>query len=140
MKFNKLEIPKLLLVEDNPVDVDLVQESFEEAKIIVDLDICHNGIEALEYLESTIPDIILLDLNMPKMDGREFLERIKLDEKLKSIPVVILTTSEAHEDILKSYELQASAYLSKPVRYDNFVEMMKRFDKFYLTIVRFPER
>lgn len=131
--------PKVLLIEDNVVDVDLTRECFEQAKIIVDLDVVNNGLEGLTYLGShESPDIILLDLNMPKMDGREFLEEIKSDDRYKHIPVVVLTTSEAHEDIIKSYHLQASSYLSKPVKFNKFVEMMKSFDQFYLSFVKLP--
>lgn len=142
----KLNPLKLLLIEDNPADVDITKEGLEESKIILELDVVTDGVEALNYLqkkgkynEVETPDIILLDLNMPKMDGRELLNIIKNDDNLKSIPVIILTTSEAQKDIEISYNLHANAYLTKPVDFDEFTKMIKSFESFWLTFVKLPK-
>ena len=137
---------EILLIEDNPADADLVQEIFEECKIRNALYIVSNGIEALEFLQKDgkygslhHPDVILLDLNLPLMDGRELLQRIKTDPDLKHIPVVVLTTSNAERDILQSYSLHANCFITKPLDLDQFVEVVRSIEHFWLTIVKLPE-
>ena len=136
---------EILLVEDDPGDVELTQESLEESKIRVKLNVVNDGVQALEYLRkqngyanATRPDLILLDLNMPRKDGREVLAELKIDENLKMIPVVVLTTSEADEDILKSYGLGANCYITKPVGLEQFSSVIQTFENFWFTIVRLP--
>ncbi len=140
---NSIEI---LLVEDSPGDQRLTREALKEGKINNNLYIVEDGEEALAFLRkegpfSTVPrpDLILLDLNLPKMNGQEVLEIIKQDEKLKRIPVVILTTSQADEDILKAYNLNANCYITKPVDFDQFSHVVKKIQEFWFTIVRLPE-
>ncbi|HPF17343.1 MAG TPA: response regulator [Thermotogota bacterium] len=140
---NSIEI---LLVEDSPGDQRLTREALKEEKINNNLYIVEDGEEALAFLRkegtfSTVPrpDLILLDLNLPKMNGQEVLEIIKQDEKLKRIPVVILTTSQADEDILKAYNLNANCYITKPVDFDQFSHVVKKIQEFWFTIVRLPE-
>jgi CheY-like chemotaxis protein len=135
----------VLLVEDNPGDVRLTIEALEENKFHVDLDVVKDGIEALEFLrqqgqyaEARRPDLILLDLNLPRKDGREVLAEIKSDPDLQRIPVVILTTSQAEEDILKTYNLHANCYVTKPVDLDQFIKVVKSIEEFWFTIVRLP--
>jgi len=135
----------ILLVEDNPADVRLTLEAFKEGKVNNNLHTVKNGEEAMDFLhqrdpfkDAPVPDLILLDLNLPKMDGREVLEEIKKDEKLRPIPVIILTTSEAEEDILRSYNLHANCYITKPVDLNDFVKVAKSIENFWLTIVRLP--
>lgn len=137
---------EVLLVEDNPGDVRLTQEVFQEANIEIKLWVVHDGVEAMEFLrregshaKARRPDLILLDLNLPKMDGREVLALIKADDKLKSIPTVILTTFEAEADIVKSYYLQANCYLNKPVELDTFEILVKSINDFWLTRARLPK-
>ena len=134
---------EVLLVEDSPGDVRLTQEVFREAEGSIHLHVATDGLEAMAFLKREgvhagvpRPDIILLDLNLPRMDGREVLARIKEDESLKTIPTVILTTSEAEADITRSYELQANCYLSKPVQLDAFESLVKSINEFWLTKVR----
>ena len=136
---------EVLLVEDNPGDVRLTQEAFKEAKVLNHLSVVGDGVQALAFLrregdhtEAPRPDLILLDLNLPKKDGREVLEEIKADERLRRIPVVILTTSSAQQDILKSYDLHANSYITKPVDLDQFVTVVKSIEDFWLTIVKLP--
>lgn len=136
---------EILLVEDNPADVRLTKEIFKEAKISNNLNVVENGLEALDYLRksskyksSTRPDIIVLDLNMPKMDGREFLAKVKFDENFKRIPVIVLTTSESEEDILKTYDLLANCYITKPVDLDEFIKVVRFIEEFWLNIVKLP--
>ena len=139
----KMEIIEILLVEDNPGDVRLIQEALKENKIVNNLHIADDGIQALEFLNSTenpVPDLILLDLNLPRMDGREVLEEIKSDIKLKIIPVVILTTSSSDEDILKTYNLHANCYITKPVDLDKFIQIVKKIGKFWFSIVKLPPK
>ncbi|MFZ0087178.1 MAG: response regulator [Candidatus Acidiferrales bacterium] len=138
---------EVLLVEDSPGDVRLTQEAFREANQSIRLHVASDGVEAMAYLrrggiyaDAPRPDIILLDLNLPKMDGREVLAHIKDDEDLKTIPIVILTTSEAEVDIVKSYQLQANCYLSKPVQLDEFESLVKSINSFWLTAVSLPGR
>ena len=136
---------EILLVEDNEGDIGLVEEVFEDAKIRNVLHVAEDGEEAMLFLNkespykyAPTPDIILLDLNLPKKDGREVLEEIKTDENLKRIPVVILTTSKAEEDIIKSYELHANSYITKPVDFDQFITVIKSIEDFWLEVVRLP--
>ena len=138
---------EVLLVEDSPGDVRLTQEAFREANIAIHLHIASDGVEALTFLKkqgghahAPRPDLILLDLNLPRMDGREVLAHIKEDENLKTIPTVILTTSEAEADIVKSYELQANCYLSKPVQLDAFESLVKSINDFWLTKAKLPRQ
>jgi len=137
----------VLLVEDSAGDVRLTQEAFREATRSVHLHAVSDGVEAITFLkqegvhaDAPRPDLILLDLNIPKMDGREVLTQIKTDESLKTIPTIILTTSEAPADIEKSYELQANCYLSKPVQLEEFVSVVKSINDFWLTKVKLPQR
>ena len=136
---------EILLVEDNPGDVRLTKEALKEGKVYSNLHWAKDGVEALEFLrkqskfaDSPRPDIILLDLNLPKKDGREVLAEIKNDDDLKSIPVVILTTSKAEEDVLRSYELHANCYVTKPVDLEKFIVVVQSIDKFWLTVVTLP--
>jgi CheY-like chemotaxis protein len=135
----------ILLVEDNPGDVRLTIEALKEGRVNNRLSVVSNGFEALEYLRHvgryasvTRPDLILLDLNLPKKNGREVLAEIKSDPALRRIPVVVLTTSEAEQDILRSYELNANCYISKPVDLDQFLRVVKSINDFWLTVVRLP--
>jgi len=135
----------ILLVEDNPADVRLTEEALNEAKLLNSLNVVEDGEAALDYLYqrgrySTAgrPDLVLLDLNLPKKDGREVLEIIKSDDKLKAIPVVVLTTSSSEADILRSYKLQANCYVTKPVDFVRFAEIIKSISNFWLTAVVLP--
>lgn len=146
METEKMVKPiNILLVEDNPADVRLTEEAFKEGGILNKLYVAKDGEEALSMLASNgsnsripRPDLILLDLNLPRKDGREVLEQIKDDERLKRIPVVILTTSNAQQDILKAYDLHANCYITKPVDLDQFFTVIKSIEDFWLTIVRLP--
>lgn len=136
---------EILLVEDNPADVRLTMEALKESKIRNQLNVAENGVEALAYLrqegefaDKATPDIILLDLNLPKKDGREVLQEIKSDERLRRIPVVILTTSQAEQDILRAYDLHANCYIQKPVDLDQFLRVIRSIEDFWLTIVKLP--
>ena len=136
---------EILLVEDNPGDVRLTKEALKEGKVYSNLHWAKDGVEALEFLrhqgkfaDVPRPDIILLDLNLPKKDGREVLSEIKNDDDLKRIPVVILTTSKAEEDVLRSYQLHANCYVTKPVDLDKFINVVQSIDKFWLTVVTLP--
>jgi chemotaxis family two-component system response regulator Rcp1 len=135
----------ILLVEDSPGDVRLTQEAFRDANSLIELHIASDGVEAMTflrrkgaYIRAPRPDLILLDLNLPKMDGREVLAQIKEDLGLRTIPTLILTTSDAEADILKSYQLQANCYLNKPVRFDAFETLVKSINDFWLTKVKLP--
>ena len=139
--------PQVLQVEDSPGDVRLTQEAFHDANMSIKLHVASDGVEAMAFLrkegahvDAPRPDLILLDLNLPKMDGREVLAHIKRDESLKTIPIVILTTSEAEADIVKSYQLQANCYLSKPVQLDAFQSLVKSINDFWLTKVKLPRQ
>ena len=136
---------EILLIEDNPGDVRLTIEAFKDAKVRNNLTIAADGVEALEilkkagrYANAPKPDLILLDLNLPLKDGREVLADIKADEALKRIPVVVLTTSHADEDILKSYNLSANCYITKPVDLDQFLKVVKSIESFWLEVVILP--
>jgi chemotaxis family two-component system response regulator Rcp1 len=138
---------EVLLVEDSPGDVRLTQEAFRDANSLVNLHVAADGVEAMAFLRregahvhAPRPDLILLDLNLPKMDGRQVLANIKDDESLKTIPTVILTTSDAEADIVKSYQLQANCYLSKPVQLDEFETLVKSINDFWLTKVKLPQQ
>ncbi|MBW1603727.1 response regulator [Streptomyces sp. JJ66] len=136
---------EVLLVEDDPGDELMTREAFEDNKIGNILHVVRDGEEALDFLyrrgpyaDAPRPDLILLDLNLPKYDGRQVLERIKADEDLGHIPVVVLTTSSAEEDILRSYRLHASAYVTKPVDLEQFIAAIRKIDEFFVTVVRLP--
>jgi two-component system, chemotaxis family, response regulator Rcp1 len=138
---------EVLLVEDSPGDVRLTQEAFHDANKSIRLNLAFDGVEAREYLRregihanAVRPDLILLDLNLPKMDGREVLTLIKADKRLKAIPTLILTTSDAEIDIENSYELQVNCYLRKPAQWDEFASLMKNIIDFWLTKVKLPGR
>ncbi len=137
----------ILLVEDNPGDVRLTKEALKDGKVKNDLKVVRDGEEAMkflsrkgEYKNEKLPDLILLDLNLPKKDGREVLTEIKTDNELKHIPVVILTTSKAEEDILKTYNHHANCYITKPVDFDRFFEVIKTIENFWFQIVKLPPR
>jgi chemotaxis family two-component system response regulator Rcp1 len=136
---------EILLVEDNPGDERLTREALKEGKVYHNLHWAKDGVEAMEFLQqkgkykdAPRPDIILLDLNLPKKDGREVLQDIKSDEKLKRIPVVVLTTSKAEEDVLRTYNLHANCYVTKPVDLEKFIVVVKSIDIFWLTVVTLP--
>ncbi|GII64432.1 two-component system response regulator [Sphaerisporangium krabiense] len=135
----------VLLVEDDPGDVLLTREAFEHNKVQNKLHVVSDGEQAMaflrregQYADVPRPDLILLDLNLPRKDGREVLEDIKADAELRSIPVVVLTTSEAEEDILRSYRLHANAYVAKPVDFDQFIRVVRQIDDFFVTVVKLP--
>ena len=136
---------EILLVEDNPGDVRLTREAFQDAKIRNNIHVAVNGIEAMDYLhragayaDAARPDVILLDLNLPLKDGREVLAEIKQDPSLQRIPVVILSTSQAEQDILKSYALHANCYITKPVDLEQFITIVKSIEDFWFTVVKLP--
>ncbi len=142
---NQIRPVEILLVEDNPGDVRLTVEALKESKLLNTLHTVEDGIESLAFLrhqgkfkKKPRPDLILLDLNLPKKDGREVLEEIKKDKDLKSIPVVILTTSRADEDIIKTYNLYANCYVNKPVDMDQFIKVVKSIGDFWFSIVKLP--
>lgn len=141
----KSRLIEILLVEDNPGDADLVVEVLEDSRVRNELSIVEDGEEAMDFLykngkfsDSPRPDLILLDLNLPKMDGREVLEKIKSDSEFRRIPIVVLTTSKAEEDILRSYDLHANAYIAKPVDINQFINVIRIFEDFWLDIVKLP--
>ncbi len=136
---------EVLLVEDDPGDVVLVREAFEDHKLRNRLHHVADGEEALRFLRgegdhagAPRPDLVLLDLNLPRKDGREVLREVKGDDHLRSIPVVVLTTSEAEEDVLRSYDLHANAYVSKPVDFERFIDVVRQIDDFFVSVVRLP--
>ena len=140
-----LHVIDVLLVEDDQGDVLMTREAFAHHKIRNELHVVTDGEQALQFLRregeyenAPRPGLILLDLNLPRRDGREVLAEVKADPELCSIPVVVLTTSEAEEDILRSYSLHANAYVSKPVDFDRFVEVIRRIDDFFVTVVKLP--
>ena len=143
----QVKVIDVLLVEDDPGDVLMTQEAFTDYKIGNNLHVVNNGVDALaflrkegDYAEAPTPDLILLDLNLPRMDGREVLAAVKEDDALRRIPVVVLTTSEAEEDVLRSYSLHANAYVTKPVDFERFIDVVRRIDEFFVTVVRLPGR
>ncbi len=144
---NELRIIDILLVEDNPGDIRLTQEVLKEGKIKNNLNVATDGEEALLYLkkigkykDAVSPDLILLDLNLPKKDGREVLAAIKSDPVLETIPVIILTTSDAQKDITDMYAGRANAYITKPVDFSQFIDVIRAIEEFWLTIVKLPKR
>ena len=146
MKSDKLRrAVEILLVEDNPADVRLTVEAFKEGTVRHKLSIARDGVEALDVLfrrgvhtQAVRPDIILLDLNLPRKDGREVLQAIKADQTLRRIPVVVLTTSSAEEDILRSYDLHVNCYITKPVDMERFIEVVRAIENFWFNIVQLP--
>jgi CheY-like chemotaxis protein len=135
----------VLLVEDDPGDTLMIREAFEDNKVRNRLTCVTDGVQALEFLHregshagAARPDLILLDLNLPRKDGREVLAEIKADDDLRTIPVVILTTSQAEEDVLRSYKLHANAYVTKPVDFERFIEVVRQIDNFFVTVVKLP--
>jgi CheY-like chemotaxis protein len=138
---------EILLAEDNPGDVRLTEKALEQGKIVNNLHVTEDGVEAMEFLRregeyagEPQPDLVLLDLNMPRKDGREVLEEMREDPELRRIPVVVLTSSEAEEDVVKSYELSANAYLTKPVDFQGFVDIIERIEEFWFSVVKMPPR
>ena len=138
---------EVLLVEDDPGDVMMTREAFQDHKLHNELHVVSDGAEAMaflrqegEYAGRPRPDLVLLDLNLPRMDGRQVLEAIKSDPELASIPVVVLTTSENEDDVLRSYSLHANAYVTKPVDFQRFIEVVRQIDDFFVTVVRLPRR
>jgi len=138
---------EILLVEDNPGDVRLTQEALRDAKVQNRVSIVQDGVEALEFLhrhgvyaDAPRPDVILLDLNLPRKDGREVLAEVKADPNLRRIPVVVLTTSEADEDILRAYNLNANCYITKPVDFEQFFKVIHSIEDFWLSIVKLPPK
>ena len=136
---------EVLLVEDDEGDVLMTREALEEGKVLNRLNVVGDGVEAVSYLrrdgdysDAVRPDLVLLDLNLPKRDGRQVLEEIKDDPDLRRIPIVVLTTSEAEEDVLRSYDLHANAYVTKPVDFERFVEVIRQIDEFFISVVRLP--
>jgi two-component system response regulator len=144
---NGKKVVDILLVEDDQGDIELTREGFAAGKLLVNLHTVDDGIKALRFLrnegpyaDAVRPDIILLDLNLPRMDGREALKEIKGDARLRSIPVVVLTTSEADTDIIKCYDLGASCYISKPVGFDDFLKVVHSLEEFWFTVVKMPPK
>lgn len=136
---------EILLVEDNPADVDLTRETMELCKIVNNLNVVHDGVEALQFLrrqapytDAPRPDLVLLDLNLPRKDGREVLREVKSDPQLKTIPVVVLTSSEAERDIVKTYSLGANCYITKPVDLDQFSRVVEAIENFWFMVVKLP--
>jgi two-component system response regulator len=136
---------EVLLVEDDPGDVLMTKEALADSKVLNNLHHVANGEDALKFLfkqdgyaDVPTPDLVLLDLNLPRVDGREVLAKVKADDRLRRIPIVILTTSEAEEDVLKSYDLHANAYITKPVDFDSFVQVVRQVDDFFISVVRLP--
>jgi CheY-like chemotaxis protein len=137
----------LLLVEDDPGDVTMTREALSEAKVLHDLHVVDNGEAAISFLrqeppyaDAPRPDLIFLDLNLPRMDGREVLSIVKSDESLRRIPLVVLTTSDSQDDIARSYDLHANAYVTKPVGLESFLTAVQQIDHFFLTVASLPER
>ncbi len=138
---------EILLVEDDPGDVLMTREALEIHKVCNNLHVVSDGVDAMAFLrkegahrDAPTPDLVLLDLNLPRKDGREVLAEVKQDDVLRSIPVVVLTTSAADEDILSSYQLYANAYVTKPVDFDQFVQVVRQIDDFFITVVKLPPR
>ena len=138
---------EILLVEDDPGDVMMTREAFQDYKLHNELHVVSDGAEAMaflrqegEYAGRPRPDLVLLDLNLPRMDGRQVLEAIKSDPELASIPVVVLTTSENEDDVLRSYSLHANAYVTKPVDFERFIAVVRQIDEFFVSVVKLPTR
>jgi len=138
---------EILLVEDSPSDTELTKEALKRGKIINNLNCVEDGVEAIDYLrqrgrfvQAIRPDLIMLDLNLPKKDGREVLKEIKGDQSLRMIPIIVLTTSRSDKDIFQSYELNANCYITKPVDFKQFIDVVKTIEKFWLTVVTLPPK
>lgn len=138
-------VVNILLVEDNPADARLIEEVFKDTNVNNRIHVAKDGVEAMDFLnkenkysDAPKPDIILLDLNLPRKDGREVLREVKSDEDLKSIPIVILTTSSAKEDVIKTYRNHANCYITKPVDFDQFLKVINAIEDFWLKVVRLP--
>jgi chemotaxis family two-component system response regulator Rcp1 len=138
---------EILLVDDNPADVALTQEAFQEGKLVNNLSVVNDGVDAMDFLRKRgqyasvpTPDIILLDLNMPRKDGREVLAEIKADDVLKYIPVVIMTVSKDDKDIFESYRLHANCYIKKPVKFSEFIEIVRTLENFWFSVVTLPTK
>jgi len=136
---------EILLIEDSLADVRLTQEAFKDAKVLNNMNVVTDGVEAMRYLRregehqgAARPDLILLDLNLPRKDGREVLAEIKADPNLKRIPIVVLTTSRAEEDVLRAYNLHANCYITKPVDFTQFISVVRSIEGFWLTVVKLP--
>jgi CheY-like chemotaxis protein len=145
MKKEQGKTIEILLVEDNPGDVELVREALGEGKISNTLHVASDGVQAMEFLKqqgshagASCPDLVLLDLNLPRKNGREVLEEIKSDPRLRLVPVVVLTSSKAEEDILRSYDLHANCYVTKPVDLEQFLHVVRSIEDFWLTVVKLP--
>jgi len=146
-RLERLHPVDILLVEDNPADVRLTLEALKESRLLTNLHVVGDGVEALaflrregEYEHAPRPDLVLLDLNLPRKDGREVLAEVKTDPDLKRIPVAVLTTSQAEEDVVRSYDLHANCYVTKPVDLDQFLHVVRTINEFWLTIVKLPPR
>jgi chemotaxis family two-component system response regulator Rcp1 len=146
MEKSNAEMVEILLVEDDQDDIFLTKKAFEQQKVTNNLHIVKDGVDAMEFLrqegeyaDASRPDIVLLDLNLQKMDGDEVLEEMQADESLKTIPVVVLTSSDAEEDIVQSYELNANAYMTKPVDFEGFLDIVDSIDHFWVSFVKLPE-
>jgi CheY-like chemotaxis protein len=144
---NSTRLIEILMVEDNPGDVRLTREAMKEGKIGNRLSVVSDGVEALEFLrrqgrfaDAPRPDLILLDLNLPRKDGREVLAEIKFDTALRTIPVVVLTTSHADEDVVRAYNLHANCYITKPVDFNQFMKVVQQIDDFWVNLVTLPKR
>ncbi len=147
MKTNEGRPIEILLVEDSPSDTELTLEALKDFKVRNNVNVVEDGVQAMQYLrcqgpyaDVTRPDLIMLDLNLPRKDGREVLAEIKKDEKLKMIPVVVLTTSRAEQDVLRAYQLNANCYITKPVDFQQFVHVVQSVENFWLTIVTLPPK
>jgi two-component system response regulator len=144
---DEVHVIDVLLVEDDPGDVLLIKEAFADNKVRNRLHVVSDGVDALAFLrregehaDAPQPDLVLLDLNLPRKDGREVLAEVKRDDALRHIPVVVLTTSKAEEDVLKSYKLHANAYVTKPVDFERFIDVVRQIDEFFVTVVKLPPR
>ena len=138
---------RILLVEDSPGDVRLTREAMRQAKVHNELHVARDGEDAMaflrregEFADAPRPGLVLLDLNLPRKDGREVLAEVKADEELRTIPIVVLTTSSAEEDVLRSYNLHANAYVTKPVDFDRFIGVVRQIDQFFVSVVKLPTR
>lgn len=147
MTISRSSMVEILMVEDNPADVRLTREAFKDAKVLNNIHVTYDGEEAMSFLrregkyaDAPCPDIILLDLNLPKKDGREVLAEIKKDPDLKRIPVVVLTTSDDEKDIFRAYDLHVNAYVKKPVDLDQFMRIVEVIENFWLSVVKLPPR
>ena len=137
---------EILLIEDNPADVDLTRESLQDARIVNNLHVAKDGVEAMNFLnreppyeEAPLPDLVLLDLNLPRKDGRDVLQECKSDDELKKIPIVVLTSSQAETDVVQAYDMHANSYVVKPVNLDEFVDIMEQIGGFWLKVVTLPD-